>query len=235
MRRLLTLIAAMCLGAATANAGDYADRVIIGFSPDGAYFAFEEYGVQDGSGFPYSSIYLIETATDSWVPGTPIRVFVDDETATLDSVRAAAYDQALPALTQYAVGLPGRQLVHNPITELTNPHNAEFLLRALAPLQSEGWSLWIDDVPLPSDCPDFGDPFVGFDLWLKSPSGAALRLNHDTTIPESRSCPLGYSIADVIAFERPQDTVLIVLLNLFRLGFEGPDRRFLAIATELSE
>ncbi|MGE6786024.1 DUF2259 domain-containing protein, partial [Ensifer adhaerens] len=45
-----------CLAAAAtaspALAGDYAALQPIGFSADGNVFAFEEYGVQDGSGFP---------------------------------------------------------------------------------------------------------------------------------------------------------------------------------------
>ena len=44
-----------------AEAGDYADRTILGFSPDGSTFAFEEFGVQDGSGFAYANIYMIDT------------------------------------------------------------------------------------------------------------------------------------------------------------------------------
>jgi predicted secreted protein len=36
--------------------GDYADRTILGFSPDGGIFAFEEFGVGDGSGYPYATI-----------------------------------------------------------------------------------------------------------------------------------------------------------------------------------
>jgi predicted secreted protein len=35
-----------------ALAGDTAELNILGFSADGNVFAFEEYGVQDGSGFP---------------------------------------------------------------------------------------------------------------------------------------------------------------------------------------
>ena len=49
--------------AASARAGDVAELEILGFSDDGGVFAFEEYGVQDGSGFPYANRYYIDTAT----------------------------------------------------------------------------------------------------------------------------------------------------------------------------
>jgi len=63
-------------------AADASDRAIIGFSKDGSHFAFEEYGMQDGSGFPYADIYIINLKTDKWVKGSPIRVLVRDENAT---------------------------------------------------------------------------------------------------------------------------------------------------------
>jgi predicted secreted protein len=234
-RRLLTAIAATVFFASHAIAGDYADRQIIGFSPNGNFFAFEEYGIQDGSGFPYSNIYLISTAKDSWVAGTPVRVRIDDEAATLRTARDLALSQAQPLLLEHNIVAEGRHVLHNPITEITDAHNAEFLLRAFSPLQTAGWMISIEEFPLPSECPDIGATIVGFDLWLGSPLAGPRQLNHDTGIPDSRGCPVGYGISDVIAFDRPNEAVVIILLNLFTLGFEGPDRRFLAIATTIGE
>ena len=57
--------------AAPAVAGDRALADFIGFSEDGRYFAFEEYGVQDGSGFPYSTIYVIDLTDDTGCPARP--------------------------------------------------------------------------------------------------------------------------------------------------------------------
>ena len=42
------------------HAGDYAELNYIGVSKDGKHLAFEEYGTQDGSGYPYSNIYFID-------------------------------------------------------------------------------------------------------------------------------------------------------------------------------
>ena len=74
VRRLaggLTLLAGMALAAlpVPAAAGEFAQVDLLGFSRSGSHFAFEEYGVQDGSGFPYSNIYVIDVGDDSWVPG----------------------------------------------------------------------------------------------------------------------------------------------------------------------
>ena len=40
-------------------AGDVSALQILGFTPDGGVFAFEDYGIQDGSGFPYASRFYI--------------------------------------------------------------------------------------------------------------------------------------------------------------------------------
>ena len=82
-------IAAAALGG-SASAGDFAELNILGFSADGAVFAFEQYGVQDGSGFPYAERFYIDTGDDSFVSGTPIRVRIDDENASVDDARAQA-------------------------------------------------------------------------------------------------------------------------------------------------
>nr|WP_272210755.1 DUF2259 domain-containing protein [Marinicella sp. W31]MDC2876669.1 DUF2259 domain-containing protein [Marinicella sp. W31] len=61
MPRLLPLaglMAALGLSASIATAGDFATFTPLGFSDDGSVFAFEEFGVEDGSGFPYSNIFL---------------------------------------------------------------------------------------------------------------------------------------------------------------------------------
>ncbi|MCP9229085.1 hypothetical protein NMG46_02305 [Mesorhizobium sp. LMG 17147] len=55
--------------ASAAQAGDAAARRIIGFSPDGNYFAFEQYGTLDAgaSDSGWSEIDIIDTRTDQFV------------------------------------------------------------------------------------------------------------------------------------------------------------------------
>ena len=73
-----------------AAAGDVASVDILGFSADGKVFAFEEYGIQDGSGFPYANRFYINTTTDEFVAGSPVRVRLDDESQTLETARQQA-------------------------------------------------------------------------------------------------------------------------------------------------
>lgn len=93
-------------------AGDIASLQTIGFSADGRIFAFEEYGVQDGSGFPYSNIYVIDTRTDRFIAGTPIRQRIEDESASLGTVRAQSQGRRLPdrSLWPYRQSRPAGRL-----------------------------------------------------------------------------------------------------------------------------
>jgi predicted secreted protein len=237
MRRLVLAIIAFFALASAAAAGDYADREIIGFSPDGRFFAFEEYGMQDGSGFPYSNIYLIDTSNDSWVSGTPIRVRLENESATVEQARQQARAAAASALASRNVGLPGRLLLSNPLTEIVpDPHIAEFQTFAYSPRLSETNLLTLTEFPLYLKSCDFGlGDTMGFGLTLRTVTGEVRTLHQDTAIPASRACPVGYGISDVIGFDGTPggDVVLIVILNVFQIGFEGPDRRFIAIATSI--
>ena len=231
---LLTL----ALACAPAAAGDYAARDIIGFSPDGGTFAFEEYGVQDGSGFPYSNIYVIDTASDAWVGGTPVRVLTRGDMAPLDKTRAEAHDKAQPILDSRHVGVPGNHVASNPPTELSaDPHHVVFLSRIVSPMGGEGYDLALSEITLPAgDCPDMGQPFRGFRLTLTTPSGGAQTLASDSAIPASRHCPLGYAISDVLTYyPESGQPVLAVILSMFTVGFEGPDRRFLAVTAPLPQ
>ena len=232
MRRLLVVIAAFL--PALAMAGDYAERNVIGFSPDGAYFAFVEYGVQDGSGFPYANAYVIATATDSWVKDTPVRVRIDDEAATVATAYAEAMNGIRPLIEQHAIATPAITVAANPHTELSaEPHQVTFLLRMPAPPDtSQAFALTLTEATLPApDCPDMGEPFKGFTLDLMLPDGTSRRLNEDNSIPSSRRCPLGYRMSEVLV--DPSRTVLAVLIDVMSVGFEGPDRRFLAVTARL--
>lgn len=231
-------LAGVALACGAASAGDYADRDILGFSPDGHTFAFEEFGVQDGSGFPYSNIYVIDTATDGWVAGTPIRVLTENEQAPLETTRAEARNTVRPILTARHVGNPGNLVASNPPTELSaDPHRVIFLPRIVAPTGSATYDLTLAEIELPAaDCPDMGQPFHGFSLTLTTANGATETLSSDAAIPSSRRCPLGYAISDVLTFYPDGgQPVLAVILSMFTVGFEGPDRRFLAVTAPLPQ
>ena len=91
-----------------ALAGDRALVNFIGYSEDGKYFAFEEYGTQDGSGLAYSSIYVIDLANDMWTYGTPFDARAPEEApdTPLAVVRAQALERAQESLKPRKVTQP---------------------------------------------------------------------------------------------------------------------------------
>jgi len=50
-------------------AGDSAIFVDLGFSPDGRTFMFGQYGVKSSSLYPWAEIYVVDVASNSFVPG----------------------------------------------------------------------------------------------------------------------------------------------------------------------
>lgn len=238
-RTKLAAVLVSLLAVTPLQAGDYADSLILGFSENGDYVAFEEYGVQDGSGFPYANIYVIDTRADSWVEGTPIRVLKQDEQIPLSDARNEALSQAYPIVTGLGIGSAGTQVASNPVTETSaDPLSVRFLPSRFLPPGSGEMHLALKQFPMTpnSDCPDMGQPFRGYSLTLTLKSGARRELHRDRNIPSSRGCPLSYGISEVVTYRPPQgELALVVLLNVFKVGFEGPDRRFIALATRLQQ
>ena len=235
--KFIALTGALLLGTITNSlAGDFAKRHIHGFSIDGQLFAFEEYGVQDGSGFPYSNIYVIDTSNDSWTANSPFRVLLRDETKTEFDAREEARILAGPVMKSFEDR--GEIVATNRAAEIpASPHRMEFRPRQVVPPIDDSIMLWMEEISFtPRElCSGFG-PTKGFRLLqidLLANSQAKL-LSEDNSVPDSRGCPLRYSFADVITYYPENATpVMAVLIRMETIGFEGPDGRYLAVTTAL--
>ena len=73
--------AALMLLVLPAMAANRALINMIGYSEDGDYFAFEQFGIQDGSGFAYSEVFVVDLANDKWTAGTPFEVQAEAATS----------------------------------------------------------------------------------------------------------------------------------------------------------
>lgn len=213
---------------ADALAADAAERDVIGFSKDGKLFAFEEFGVQDGSGFPYSTIYVIDTNKDRWVPGSPFRVRIEDESATLKEARIKSFKAASATLRKFDAFHPGAVLATNAVGEVTSDP-LSFRFKRYHNLDD----LWVVraervKLPIPRDCPQEEQVF-GVSLEYGKAGSQLREVYRDRTLPSSRGCPIGYQLADIIAFDDADVSSLVVLVHVQTRGFEGVDSRFLAI------
>ena len=64
------LILSMCL---SVFAGDVAEYTDLGFSPDGKYFVFAQYGVTDKDFEPYAEIYTVDVAKNDFVKNAVVK------------------------------------------------------------------------------------------------------------------------------------------------------------------
>lgn len=212
-------------------AGDAALSRILGFSPDGKYFAFEQYGIQDGSGFPYSEIFFIDTVKNIWVED-PVRVLIEDETASISKARIMAVAQATPVVKRLGTTLHGFTLVSNPITQINSPkYEVEFGTMPSAPTYNRfKLQLTLSSFSR-ENCNGFAPDTKIFSLALTSESNQKITRNYaDNSLPKSRGCALDYSISEVHYFEALNgDIIFMNFINVMSYGFEGQDRRFMVI------
>lgn len=238
----LVLLALSGLPTGPAWGADAAERAILGFSPDGRWFAFEEYGVQDGSGAPYANIYVIDLDHDRWAEGSPVRVRLDsgsDDQPPVSAARRKAEAEAAPLLGRLGIGEPGIVLGSNPPTEV-NEESFQLTVREHYNLTTAehtlAFNIQVFNGESAEPCPDPAQGPKGFALIVARGFGPRQELYRDGPLPSSRGCPIGYGLADVIRYDsRPagREPRFVVLIHVYRYGFEGSDVRFIAVPVTL--
>lgn len=217
-----------------AQAGDRSLIDFIGFSEDFRYFAFEEFGIQDGSGFAFSNIYVVDLDTDSWVVGTPIRVLAQSEARPLADVRAEAAGRVADHVSEFGMDVPVEiaALLGDGVPDIDG-QTIGFGAPGISPGEVSGryeLSLEQFDTAAASPCADwFGVQPKGYALTL-SDAGVSREVHRDGDLPRSRGCPLDYRLyAVVMPFGGATLSNAVAIVSVYPGGFEGPDRRFLAV------
>lgn len=238
VRQAARASAAACLGLVLsvlpAQAGDRAGIELIGHSEDGRTFAFEEFGIQDGSGFAYSNIFLIDLETDSWVAGSPFRVQSDSEDRLLADIRAEARQAAGKLIAEREITVPAQFIAM--IGDGVPETDAQSLRFGVPGFSGPGsvigdFALSLEGIEMsPHECEAYMDTSPqGFALELTAEE-KTVEIHRDTVLPKSRGCAQSYRLFGVAApFGTYKARGLVTLLSVFTLGFEGPDRRFLAV------
>lgn len=240
----------LCLSAvlipARAHAAFAAQMDVLGFSKDGRWFVFEEYGVQDGSGQPFSKIYVINVDRNSWKPGTPIIEMPrenGDNYPSLASVRSKARARVAAKLGRIDVHPSnGHLMLKRTPTDLganahpNSKHGARFRLWYNF---GNAYRLRLQERAASAAPCGMGptQPNI-FTLRVRSETtGAARTLQRDTRLPKSRGCALGYGIASVWLWfsdtNRQGPAKIVVMLHVKAAGFEGHDIRYMAVSGKL--
>jgi predicted secreted protein len=216
-----------------AMAGDMASLNVLGYSPDGQVFAFEEYGFLDGSGGAYSNIYFIDIKADKFLPGTPFRA-AEHEEGLLTKMRAETRARAEPLMAKYALAEnPGVLVAYNPPSEIgSSPHKVHYYSYLSAQVPGYTYTLELEERELPptDECLNMTGNYTGFTLRLTENQGSTFDkvLHADSAIPKSRGCPNQYRIGAVVSSERG-DVPQIAMILVGSFGFEGNDQRWIAV------
>ncbi len=224
-------------------AGDYANLNFIGFSTDGKYLAFEEYGVTDGLGAPYSNYYFINVEKNTYAAPPVLKTVKEpiNENAmpTESAIRLAAKKAAAANLKKFKIiqGNTGKMVVARLITDLnvgsvgqnneSSNQVIDFTDYRDSSYYEREYALLLKTSEIETkNCEYSSDAILKFDLTLKDTKAETEKiLQSDKTVPESRGCPLSYSIQNVYVYQNR----IAVLVNVFTMGFEGPDMRFMAV------
>lgn len=227
-------LVALCLLATPALAGDRALIDIIGYSDDASYFAFEEFGIQDGSGFAYSNIYVVNLEADSWAVGTPIRVRAEDEAVSLSQIRAQAQAEAAETIAALDIDVPAEMVA---LVGDGAPDADGQSLRFGAPGYEPGavrgdYELRLSSFATAAVAPCtewFSVDPMGYELTISADGNERL-VHRDESLPRSRGCPVTYRLYGVtLPFNAGSVDAAVALISVYPGGFEGPDRRFLAV------
>ena len=104
MKFVTTYLLSICLSFVaiiTAHTAETSRAHVLGFNEDGRYFVFEEYGIADGIGVPYVTIFAIDTKTDQWVKGSPARIEAREEDMDETYLRTQPCDSSPLASGRY--------------------------------------------------------------------------------------------------------------------------------------
>ncbi|RUT82056.1 DUF2259 domain-containing protein, partial [Mesorhizobium sp. M7A.T.Ca.US.000.02.2.1] len=187
---------------------------------------------------PYANRYYIDTSTDSFLKGTPIRVRLEDENAKLDAARLQARQKGEAIVSQAELDANrGITAGFNPVTELSaDPHRMAVNPRPIFSPVDPPLEFRLDELGMNNTegCESQGE-INGFRLLrIEAQDGGATKpLHEDKAIPKSRGCPNGYRIGAVQTFSMDSLSAYAVLIAVRQYGFEGPDFRWIAVTGRL--
>lgn len=219
--------------AAPAMAWDAALLSDVRFSPDGRYFSFVEYGeLTDTDGIAHAAMYVIDTERDAWVAGTPIRVHIEREGVEQDEALAQVRQEGRDLVASLALQDAARPIVPFLDVDRDDPYvrrrTVELPGRAPMALElveraAQSAHFCTEDVPVGQD----------FSLFLTAPDHHIVMADFKSDLPRSRGCPTGYDIAAAYVHRAPHRTYLAVVIGVHTPGWEGEDRRLIALVQPL--
>lgn len=195
----------------------------LGFSPDGLFFAYANTTVQDGSGFPHATVYVVNVPNNVVVRKASLTVKDDSSYEESEALR-----RILPAvdLDSYQI-YPGTNLGKEPTLTLTSGREGSFVVRD----QNYSLNLTENDAgnaERKSSCKDAGHGSKTITLTL-SYAQTRVVLENERYQPLARYCSYAYKIEKILTHGKN----LVVVLSYQSPGFEGPDTNYRVVTGNL--
>ncbi len=235
----------------SAWAGDAAARNVIGFSPDGGYFAFEQYTMVYEDEASFSEYVIVDTKSDTFVPGAPIRILLrGDDGLDEKKARADAQAKAKPLLERLKIADAGTRIEGKPSMDLDDigiyQINQQPMAKSLDIPLPDGRKAQIvaSDHPIATVmCEGMGGRGTpgkakgfGVKLTLKIAGGPPMVLQHDKALPRSRRCAAEYGIAEAYLHQAGDGALTLAALIEYADNHDhhaGPNRRFMVVTKRL--
>ena len=233
----------------------------IGFSADGRYLAWEEYGIRDGTGYPYSSISIIDIVGDSIVAvesaffeysvpditaGQTVRNIFDKYLSDLENdyryweerARGISLSRIEGRIEALGIirGNTGRLVVHHPMTDRTNySASVQFVSGWDGPWYKASPQFEVvlqqEEIPDTSDFQEF--PFLNVLLTLR-----LVNTENRISTPLLDEIASGVALIDAFTYGVRsvyfyQDTLIAIVLYRYQNGIDGPDVRYRVVTGRL--
>lgn len=234
--------------ASAAFAGDYAHFHFIGFSKDGRYLSFEEYGINDDvdDASAYSSIYIVDVDKNRFAV-SPLKARGFSEQEAEDSVRRRNKRSAAKQLKRFGIvdGNTGLQVAAHLINEYPSgdqnkpalgeakllPQQVAFTKRG-NPLYRDGYyEVKVKPVSVKQVCGGQEGDWTSFEMTLKNEREITRILQKAGKVPPTRGCPHHYGIQEAFIYHNK----LAVFVGIFTRGWEGDNLRLMAVTGALDD
>jgi predicted secreted protein len=207
MKRIGAIILlGLAVGMQSAMARDAAELKVLGFSPEGRYFAYEQRGTSEGASYSVTTVIDVETGRS--IKGSRTS-FSDEERKRLAKTRKATAKQIK------RLKISSRDLMTVSVRGFDAEPFDEASVKSFAlPSKWFGPESWLvlRQFKMVTRCQNKDASPVGFGLALERKDAEAVRLSHDVSIPLTRGCPTGYRIADMHARRAPDGSVALAVI-----------------------
>jgi predicted secreted protein len=229
LKNLILILSALVFSA-VAHAGDASTYKALGYSRDNKLFAFAEVGTQDGSGFAYAKVSVVNVAANTILQSVAVQ---GDENSEITETQALA--TALRKADLARIGITGKNMGTDLLVRLPTDmsqytdsvFSLEYWAQGGASTIVPKFAVVIEEkdaekTPL---C-DSESKMIRVSIQGREMTDVkTLVLQDDQKQPSSRQCSYGYTVMGV----NRNGQSLVVVIRYQRAGFEGPDYRYMVV------